>query len=348
VILKPICLLACGMAASSVMISSANAGFLDDMFGSSEKPVVPLNLTTQQIIENNTVWSFNNKVPSAWSVVKQGKGSALKQVNGKESALDSQMEPGTLVTPVGKSPFQTPAGVTFTKGGSQMLLTFGSGKTTTQIGLSFKALDVSGQKIANFLKTRAGEPSAAVEAVGGKVFPQGSVAYLPTTQFIDNQFVLPINESFTNAKTPLEIVENFSSVPFCLSYESRPKSQAYGVVFGKADAKKLTGTFNILPVRRDTIFCSPSGEKPVAQGTWEYVKSGTNGAMVLNMPSGIDPRDYGLKVHENGSVKFAFIAPAKGDKIFRPGKFYRKGTTLNQPYYLFNATAAKAITQSLN
>jgi hypothetical protein len=47
-------------------------------------------------------------------------------------------------------------------------------------------------------------------------------------------------------------------------------------------------------------------------------------------------------------VKFAFIAPAKGDKIFRPGKFYRKGTTLNQPYYLFNATAAKAITQSLN
>jgi hypothetical protein len=39
----------------------------------------------------------------------------------------------------------------------------------------------------------------------------------------------------------------------------------------------------------------------------------------------------------------AFVAPGKGDKIFRPGKFFAKGTTLESRRFFFNTTAAEAI-----
>ena len=61
------------------------------------------------------------------------------------------------------------------------------------------------------------------------------------------------------------------------------------------------------------------------------------------MPKEVTPAEYGIDSNESGVSKLAFIAPSKGDKIFRPGKFFAKGTTLESRRYFFNTTAAEAI-----
>lgn len=156
--------------------------------------------------------------------------------------------------------------------------------------------------------------------------------------------VLPAKESFTNAKTTKDLISNFSKVPFCLSYEQRPGSQAYGILFDAASAGKNTGSFKIMHVRRDTIFCRPTEEAPIVGGTWKYLNAaGKHGAVVLTMPDKVDPRDYGIKLTDKGIAQFAFIAPAKGDHVFRPGKFYKEGLKMESRYYLFNDVAMKAI-----
>ena len=57
----------------------------------------------------------------------------------------------------------------------------------------------------------------------------------------------------------------------------------------------------------------------------------------------VTPAEYGIEEHESGVSKMAFVAPGKGDKIFRPGKFFAKGTTLESRRFFFNTTAAEAI-----
>ena len=159
--------------------------------------------------------------------------------------------------------------------------------------------------------------------------------------------VLPCKRILTNAKASREIIENFRTVPYCLNYESRMDSHAYGIVFDPSAPKATTGTYKILPVRRDTIFCKPTGEPAVASGNWNAVTTKNSSAVVLTLPSNVDPRDCGLKIHENGVAKIAFIAPAKGDHVFRPGRYYAKGAAVQGQNYLFNNVAADAATKAL-
>ena len=95
------------------------------------------------------------------------------------------------------------------------------------------------------------------------------------------------------------------------------------------------------------LFRSPTGEPAVASGNWNAVTTKNSSAVVLTLPSNVDPRDCGLKIHENGVAKIAFIAPAKGDHVFRPGRYYAKGAAVQGQNYLFNNVAADAATKAL-
>ena len=152
--------------------------------------------------------------------------------------------------------------------------------------------------------------------------------------------VIPINQNFTSASTSDELLKNFSSIPFCLK---RVSGHAYGIMFDKADPKAVSGTFRVTPVKRETMFCTPTGEAPVATGKWNVVNNGRSHAVVLTMPKEVTPAEYGIEEQESGVSKMAFVAPGKGDKIFRPGKFFAKGTTLESRRFFFNTTAAEAI-----
>ena len=76
---------------------------------------------------------------------------------------------------------------------------------------------------------------------------------------------------------------------------------------------------------------------------WNVVNNGRSHAVVLTMPKEVTPAEYGIEEQESGVSKMAFVAPGKGDKIFRPGKFFAKGTTLESRRFFFNTTAAEAI-----
>ena len=96
------------------------------------------------------------------------------------------------------------------------------------------------------------------------------------------------------------------------------------------------------------MFCTPTGEAAVDTGKWNVVNNGRSQAVVLTMPKEVTPAEYGIEEHESGVSKMAFVAPGKGDKIFRPGKFFAKGTTLESRRFFFNTTAAEAILKAAN
>lgn len=331
-------------AALSMTATAASAGFLDDLLGNTKKEIVQLNENTEKIALDKTLWSINDKTVSAWSVVKKGKSYVLQQTKGEDNFLSPNFEGGKIVSESGKYSASTPASIVFVDKGQAMDLLFGTGKNPVRIQVQLQAYDVSGQKIADFLTDRTGEPYKLAEKVGSAKFPAGSKAYRTVSKFLNNQLVLPAKESFTNAKTTKDLIDNFSKVPFCLSYEQRPGSQAYGILFDASNAGKTSGSFKIMHVRRDTIFCRPTEEAPIVGGTWKYLNTtGKHGAVVLTMPDKVDPRDYGIKLTDKGIAQFAFVAPAKGDHVFRPGKFYKEGLKMESRYYLFNDVAMKAI-----
>ena len=339
-----------GIAAAMLAVAPAShADFLSDLFGSSAKEPAVLPLTTSQILQKKFIRSMDVKSllgKLCQSPTKRGTRYNLVQKEGTGTLFGSQLDAGNVVTKNGKVALDKAAGVTFLKNGDAQF-TFGHPKTPVIIDLNLRAIDVSGQKIADYLKTRDGKTSNDSEKVGNSKFPEGSIAYQAVTKFVNGEMVLPVNESFTNAKASREIIENFRTVPYCLNYESRMDSHAYGIVFDPSAPKATTGTYKILPVRRDTIFCKPTGEPAVASGNWNAVTTKNSSAVVLTLPSNVDPRDCGLKIHENGVAKIAFIAPAKGDHVFRPGRYYAKGAAVQGQNYLFNNVAADAATKAL-
>ncbi len=336
-------------AAMLAVAPASHADFLSDLFGSSAKEPAVLPLTTSQILQKE-VFSIDGCKVSAWEVApvatKRGTRYNLVQKIGSQTLVGSQLDAGNIVTKNGKVRLDKAVGVTFLKNGNAQF-TFGQPKTPVIIDLQLRAFDVSGQKIADYLKTRDGKEAKEAEMLGNAKFPEGSIAYKAVTKFVNGEMVLPVNESFTNAKAAKEVIENFKSVPYCLNYESRIDSHAYGIVFDPAAPKATAGTYQILPVRRDTIFCKPTGEKAVASGNWNVVSTPNSSAVVLTLPSNVDPRDCGIKTHENGIAKIAFIAPAKGDHVFRPGRYYAKGAEVQGQNYLFNNVAADAATKAL-
>lgn len=118
--------------------------------------------------------------------------------------------------------------------------------------------------------------------------------------------VIPVNQNFTSATTSEELLKNFSSIPFCLK---RVSGHAYGIMFDNATPKAVSGTFRVTPVKRETMFCTPTGEAAVATGKWNVVNNGRSQAVVLTMPKEVTPAEYGIEEHESGVSKMAFGLP---------------------------------------
>ena len=98
-------------------------------------------------------------------------------------------------------------------------------------------------------------------------------------------------------------------------------------MFDNAAPKAVSGTFRVTPVKERNHVLHSDREAAVATGKWNVVNNGRSHAVVLTMPKEVTPAEYGIEEHESGVSKMAFVAPGKGDKIFRPGKFFAKGTT---------------------
>ncbi len=350
--LKPYLFQTAAVASLVAFAPVVSANFLTDLMskgGDASKTAKPLTMTTTQIL-GGRVYAFVDSKESAWEAVpvksKKGTTYQFKQVSGSHGLVPSQIEiPGKIVADAGRVELHKPIGVSFLKNGDAEFK-FGSQKGPVVVNVQMKAWDVSGLKMADYVAVQGAKTNPLVEKVGSAKFPEGSVAYETVTTFTNGEMVLPLNESFTNAKNAKDLIDNFSSVPYCLSYERRADAKILGVVFKSSGAKATSGTYELLPVRSDTIFCRPTGEKAFAHGNWTLVSTGHSSAVVLTMPRDVDPRDFGIKATEGDKVQFAFVAPSKGDSVFRPGRYLPKGTAMKGHRYLFNKTAADAINKA--
>lgn len=331
-----------GSVAAVSLVSVAplcHADFISDLFSSSSKNPVELSETTVQSLESSPVWLIDGKNSSSWTLKKKGSSYQFSRTNGPTNMVSTQIDAGSVARTTEKVSLGRPNSVSANKNGS-LRISYGNPKAPVLIDLQLKAYDVSGLKMSNYLLNRQGTPSVESERVGGATFPKGSIAYKPTLTFVNAEMVLPVNENFTNAKSPKELVENFSSVPFCLR---RHGGHAYGIVFDKKSANAKSGTFEITPVKTTTMFCTPTGERAVAKGQWNLVSTGKSQAVVMNMPNEVTPFEYFMEPQETAVSKMAFVSPAKGDHVFRPGKYFAQGSTIVGNRYLFNSVAAKAI-----
>lgn len=342
--------LLCGFLAASQIVSAASADFINRIISeNSQKSPASRTVSVKAVTLGKTLWSFDDKGASSFTV-RSGKSKdsyVLNHLKGSENPLTAQTGDANLITQSGRHRLARPATVTFKDKGRVMELQYGK-KEPVRIEVTLKAVDVGGLKIRDFLKNKDGSRAALASSVGNQTFPAGSVAFIPTTRIKDSLMLLPLRSSFTNAADKQELIENFSDVPFCLTHEKRNGARAVGLVFDKSQRGKTAGTVTVTPVRSDTIFCKPSGEKPSYRASWNYVRTAQHSAVVIRMPDNIDPRDYGLKSHEKEYAKFAFIAPSNGDRVFRPGKYIAKGTVIQGKRYLFNERAASAIRSALD
>lgn len=340
----------CGFVVASHPAVAASDDFIDRIIASdSQKAPTSRTISAKSVTLGKTLWSFDDNGASSFTV-RSGKSKnsyVLSQLRGSENPLTAQTGDANLVTQSGKHRLARPATVTFKDKGRVMELRYGE-KDPVRVEVTMKAVNVSGLKIRDFLKNKDGSQSILASSVGNKTFPAGSVAFIPTARVKDSLMLLPLRNSFTNAANKQELIENFSDVPFCLSHVRRDGAKAVGLVFDKSQRGKTSGTVAVTPVRNDTIFCKPSGKKPTARATWNYVRTAQHSAVVIRMPNNIDPRDYGLQPHEKGYAKFAFIAPSNGDRVFRPGKYITGGTVIQSKRYLFNDRAASAIKNAIN
>lgn len=269
-------------AALSMTATAASAGFLDDLLGNTKKEIVQLNENTEKIALDKTLWSINDKTVSAWSVVKKGKSYVLQQTKGEDNFLSPNFEGGKIVSESGKYSASTPASIVFVDKGQAMDLLFGTGKKSCQNSGQLQAYDVSGQKIADFLTDRTGEPYKLAEKVGSAKFPAGSKAYRTVSKFLNNQLVLPAKESFTNAKTTKDLMTT-SARSFLLSYEQRPGSQAYGILLMQQMPEKTSGPSKSCTSAEILSSVRPTEEAPIVGGTWKYLNTtGKHGASCFN------------------------------------------------------------------
>lgn len=322
------------------------AGFLDELFTPApQKAPVPLNQTTEQILKAGKVWLIDGPDTSEWSLAegkKPRKGPApilLKQDQGTSTPLKAEIDVGYIARNTEKVSLEGPIYISFEKDGSAVLK-YGPTKTPVAVELVLRPYDVSGLPMAQFLKDRKGAASAESQKVGQALFPAGSVAYKVNLKFLNGEMVVPVDEHFTSARSSQELIDNFSNVPFCLK---RVAGHAYGISFDPIKPKATEGSFQVVPVKSSSIFCQPSGEPAVAKGTWAAINTGNSHAVVLTLPKEVTAAELGIEPQDYGVSKFAFVAPAKGEKIFRPGRYYAKDTRLVSKRYFFNNTAAAAI-----
>ncbi len=334
-------LVVCSIALGSSVPAYSNFLNFHSKSNSDNTPKL-LEKTTKQIALNQRIWSFDGSKLSSWSIQEQNKKPLyhFKYEKIDEHPLVSQLGASSITIQNQKRSLTTPDQVNFSKDGNYIQFQYGKGKKTTKINLQLRAYDVSGSPIFKFLPLKNNNfPQLDTH----QKFPEGSIVYVPTIKFFDNQLVLPVKESFTNARNSNELIENFSKVPFCFSFENRAEAQAFGILFTRNKNSKQSGTFKIIPVRKDTLFCRPLNNQVITKGNWNFIKTPQHSAVVLNIPDNIDPRDYGIKLYEKNKAQFAFIAPTKGDRVFRPGKFIKKGTQIETERYMFNETVARFI-----
>ena len=212
--------------------------------------------------------------------------------------------------------------------------------------LKFQALDVSGQKIVNYLKNYNHEESALASRINPWAkFPPGSIAFAPTMRLDQDGLIVPNAEVMTAQKSLDKFVATYSGkIPSCLRYEKRAGAQPYAIRFKRHNAQR--GQIIIYKADRTNIMCEAVGE-PIATGTYQRRRiKGTN-VMTFDFPDCIDSRDIGIKTGHSNATEFALIEVTHPKREVLPGRIIYAQRDFQDYQYRFNATASQAINKAL-
>lgn len=214
------------------------------------------------------------------------------------------------------------------------------------LSVQLKALDVSEQSIASYLKRPNGQETKLSDQVSRwSKFAPGSVAYETTITSLRTELVVPEINIFTGQKTIEGFVKAFSGkIPNCLRYEKRSGSQPYAIRF--TNRKGNSGNIEIYEAKRGKVFCEVDGPK-VANGTYRIQTINGTKVLSLHFPQHIDRRDIGIHSSESGALDFAFIEVKKPRAQVLPGRILHANKPFTDNQYRFNKTAAESIQKAL-
>lgn len=219
-------------------------------------------------------------------------------------------------------------------------------KNQAHMLLKVTAIDVSGQKIAHFLKDMDGNDCLLSSKINPwDKFPPGSVAFAPVMRLDRNELIIPNPDVMTAQKSLDKFVATYSGkIPSCLRYERRPGAQPYAIRFKRHNQKG--GQVIIYKADRSNIMCDSIGD-PVAQGTYQRRRINGTNVMTFQFPNQIDSRDIGIKSGHKNAMEFALIEMNSPKKEVLPGRIIYANRDFYDYQYRFNKTAANAINQAL-
>ncbi len=259
----------------------------------------------------------------------------------------------------------TPTGVSIAKDHHVEIHFSKDKKEVVTLHLSLEAYDLSGFPIGPYLVTRTNRPTPSGYLINEKyVFPQGSIGYKARLWTKENEVIIPTRSAFTGSGSVEEFSQRFTKdIPFCMGYITKKNAEPIGFRFPATIEKKVvtegtgkrarqveaaqSGSFDVYPVKADTLFCQSTSSKPKAKGKWNLRYINGSRVLELDFPNSIASENYGMPAAHRKALKVAFaeVKPASRREKQRllPARVWVADSPIVDMQWRFNGTAAKAV-----
>lgn len=186
-----------------------------------------------------------------------------------------------------------------------------------------RAYDVRGKAAMHLMRTLGNQPSRlAYYTRDTYIFRRGSKAYQLSYWLGDDEIVGTSRNAFTGAPTLEKLLAQFSGkrTPFCLPFVSHQQARPYGLLFdtnpatGRRTASApRSGTFSLVPVDSESLFCQREGTGSAATGTWKMRLIHGTRVIELTPDATVESANIGIQPVNRNAVSVGFA------EVLRPG-----------------------------
>ena len=242
----------------------------------------------------------------------------------------------------------------------------GGGQKPVELKVVIVAYDLENQPIGPYLVTRQKTPTPTGYVIGSKyVFPKGAVGYRTILEIDRDEVLVPTRTAFTGSARIEDFTKRFTrQIPYCLRYIPTRKAEPLGLRFDKPIVKKTktvrgraeevaqSGSVQLFPVKKNTLFCAAEGSSVLGTAKWDlrYV----NGTRLLEFtfPKSIASSNFGVLREHRHALKLAFaeeVAEERGRTVrkVRPVMVWKAGEEIVDAQWRFNDIAADAVSDAL-
>lgn len=238
-----------------------------------------------------------------------------------------------------------------------------AGKDAMMLSLKLEAYDLSGLPIGDYLVTRSGKSTPAGYFIAGRyVFPKGSVGYRAVLTTSRDEVIVPTKQAFTGSNSIEAFSKRFTKeIPYCLRYVPGKRAEPIGMRFDEPIVKKTerikgrmvekaqSGEVALYPVKKGTLFCEKTSDRPIAEADWTLRWVNGTRTISFEFPESIDANDFGVPRAHRNALRVALAEEKIGRTVkLVPARLWLKNRPITDYQWRFNRTAAEAVEAALN